>query len=128
MDLAQEKDVAVKQHVLTQLDTWAIRTFYLAIIMSVCLGVSTSSTLFLKGGKKMTKEANRSKTIEKQATRANESFNQAVDLTRSYQQATSFQDSFQGAVSLQAKTSAQTTQNNNSGAAAMMPNTNSDKK
>ncbi|WP_286235597.1 hypothetical protein [Thalassotalea sediminis] len=128
VDLAQEKDVTIKQHVLKQLDTWAIRTFYIAIIMSVCLGVSTSSTLFFKGDKEMTKETDISKTIETQGTPANESFTQAVDLTKSYQQATSFQDSFQGAANLQSNTNAQTTaQSNNSGAAAMMPNTNSDK-
>ncbi|MEL0646919.1 hypothetical protein V6248_05755 [Pseudoalteromonas agarivorans] len=128
VDLAQEKDVTIKQHVLKQLDTWAIRTFYLAIIMSVCLGVSTSSTLFLKGEKEMTKETKINITIETHGTPANESFTQAVDLTKSYQQATSLQDSFQGAANLQSSTNTQTTaQSNNSGAAAMMPNTNSDK-
>ncbi|MCJ8348537.1 hypothetical protein [Moritella sp.] len=128
VDLAQEKDVKVKQHVLKQLDSWAIRTFYLAIIMSVCLGVSTSSTLFVQGEKEMTKDININNTLETSAIPTNESFTQAVDLTKSYQQATSLSDSFQGAASLQSSTHSQAAaQSNNTGAAAMMPNTNSEK-
>ncbi len=121
VDLAQEKDVTLKQYLLKRLDFWALKSFYLAIIMSLFLGVSTSSTLFLKGERKMAKDPTVDKMIEKGYTPSNES----------YQGATALRDSAQGTTNLQPATSStpqNSTSSQSSGAAAMMPNTTTDKK
>ncbi|HHQ4680307.1 hypothetical protein [Aeromonas veronii] len=49
IDLTTGKDVKVKQYQLEQLDKIAIRTFYIGIVMSLLLGISTSSALLHKG-------------------------------------------------------------------------------
>lgn len=45
VDLVQKKDVKLKEEKLKKLDTWAIRTFYLAIIISTLLGGSLIANL-----------------------------------------------------------------------------------
>lgn len=120
IDMSQEKDVTLKQYKLKRLDTWAIRSFYLAIVMSLCLGVSTSTSLFLKGEKHMTKESKLN--INSGVKDCNESFQQAQTLTRSFEGATNLQP--------QANASQNTQQSSGpvTGAAAMMPKTTIDKK
>ncbi|WP_368208409.1 hypothetical protein [Aeromonas sp. R4-2] len=45
IDLTQDKDVTLKEYKLKKLDTWAIGSFYLAIVASISLGISTSIPL-----------------------------------------------------------------------------------
>lgn len=122
VDLVQEKDVTLKQHQLKQLDTWAIRAFYLGIVMSLFLGVSTSSTLFIEKESNMSNKPITEELINSGAKPANESYQQATDLTKS----------FQGAAGMQPQTNStqQITpvSSGSSGASAMMPKTSTDEK
>ncbi len=122
VDLVQEKDVTLKQHQLKQLDSWAIRAFYLGIVMSLLLGISTSSTLFIKEESNMSKEPTIEELINSGAKPANESYQQATDLTKSFQGAAGMQP--------QANSTQQVTpaSSGSSGASAMMPKTSSDEK
>ena len=122
VDLVQEKDVTLKQHQLKQLDSWAIRAFYLGIVMSLLLGISTSSTLFIKEDSNMSKEPTIEELINSGAKPANESYQQATDLTKSFQGAAGMQP--------QANSTQQVTpaSSGSSGASAMMPKTSSDEK
>lgn len=122
VDLVQEKDVTLKQHQLKQLDSWAIRAFYLGIVMSLLLGISTSSTLFIKEESNMSKEPTIEELINSGAKPANESYQQATDLTKSFQGAAGMQPQ---ANSTQQVTTASS---GSSGASAMMPKTSSDEK
>lgn len=45
VDLTQKRDVTLKTHKLKVLDSWAIITFYLAILISTLLGIATSIAL-----------------------------------------------------------------------------------
>lgn len=122
VDLVQEKDVTLKQHQLKQLDSWAIRAFYLGIVMSLLLGISTSSTLFIKEESNMSKEPTIEELINSGAKPVNESYQQATDLTKSFQGAAGMQP--------QANSTQQVTpaSSGSSGASAMMPKTSSDEK
>lgn len=122
VDLVQEKDVTLKQNQLKQLDSWAIRAFYLGIVMSLLLGISTSSALFIKEESNMPKEPTIEELINSGAKPANESYQQATDLTKSFQGASGMQP--------QANSTPQVTpaSRGGSGASAMMPKTSSDEK
>ncbi|MEZ8734882.1 hypothetical protein AB4559_09370 [Vibrio sp. 10N.222.51.C8] len=48
IDLTQDKDVSVKQYQLQQLDKVAIRCFYIGIVLTIILGLSTSIGLINK--------------------------------------------------------------------------------
>lgn len=45
IDLTQKRDVTLKEYKLKRLDLWAIRSFYLAILLSTLLGISTTIAL-----------------------------------------------------------------------------------
>ncbi|MBL0679182.1 hypothetical protein [Aeromonas dhakensis] len=45
VDITQKRDVTLKTHKLKVLDSWAIKTFYLAILISTLLGIATSIAL-----------------------------------------------------------------------------------
>lgn len=131
VDLAQEKDVTLKQHYLKKLDTRGIRSFYLAIIMSLLLGISTSSTLFINGEEKVSKTTTE-ELVKSGVVAGNESFQQAQDLNESFQQAQNLTKSFQGATNMQPPTGSGQQQpsasSESTGAAAMMPKITSDEK
>lgn len=126
VDLVQDKDVTLKEHQLKQLDTWAIRAFYLGIVMSLLLGISTSSTLFIKKESNMSNKPQSEELIEKLVNSGAKSSNE------SYQQATNLKKSFQGAAGMQPQSNStqQVTPepSSNSGASAMMPKTSTDEK
>lgn len=88
IDLVQNKDIEVKQHVLSTLDNRAIVAFYLAIVFSLLLGISTSSAMFAQGAR-MSDKSNNQETQETIAI--NESLRQASELKKSFQGASSMQ-------------------------------------
>lgn len=48
IDIVQDKSVTLIEYQLKRFDSLAINAFYLGIVMSLLLGISTSSTLFIK--------------------------------------------------------------------------------
>ncbi|HAS6102441.1 TPA: hypothetical protein I7117_23685 [Vibrio vulnificus] len=110
IELVNKRDVSVKQYQLDILDKTAIRSFYLAIVMTVLLGASTSQSMFIIG------ETNVSDNKPQTQELATNSCSQASDLHKS----------FQGAGALQGSTQQQTSaQSQGTGAAAMMPDSSS---
>ena len=117
IDLTNNVDVQVKQYQLDVLDKWLIRSFYLGIVMSLMLGISTSTSLFLSKDTEMTKEQSKPQTQKLQPA------------LESYSKAVNFSDSFSGAAALQTQAAEQPTAtqpvsssaSSVSGAAAMMP-------
>ncbi|EGR1308167.1 hypothetical protein SNE94_003399 [Vibrio cholerae] len=108
IELVNKRDVSVKQYQLDMLDKTAIRSFYLAILMTVLLGASASQSKF---------------KIGENAMSDNNQVTQQVALMDSCLQASELHKSFQGASALQGATQQQTSaQSQSTGAAAMMPN------
>ncbi|EEY45336.1 hypothetical protein IS636_003436 [Vibrio cholerae] len=111
IELVNKRDVSVKQYQLDMLDKTAIRSFYLAILMTVLLGASTSQSMF---------------TIGESVMSDNKQVTQKVAVMDSCLLASELHKSFQGASALQGTTQQQTSaQSQSTGAAAMMPNSNS---
>ncbi|EPQ9985162.1 hypothetical protein ACUYO6_002702 [Vibrio vulnificus] len=109
IELVNKRDVSVKQYQLDVLDKTAIRSFYLAIVMTVLLGASTSQSMF---------------TIGEEAMSDNKQQTQELAIN-SCLQASELHKSFQGASALQGTTQQQTSgQSQATGAAAMMPGSN----
>tara|TARA_R110000751_G_scaffold199947_1_gene304729 strand:- start:640 stop:1287 length:648 start_codon:yes stop_codon:yes gene_type:complete len=107
IELVNKRDTSVKQYQLDILDKTAIRSFYLAIVMTVVLGVSTSQNMFTIGEKPMSDDK---KVVQR------------VFVTDSCMKATDLHRSFQGASALQGSTQQQVVaQPQTTGAAAMMP-------
>lgn len=106
IELVNKRDVSVKQYQLDILDKTAIRSFYLAILMTILLGASTSQGMF---------------TIGETSMSDNKQLNQEL-ATNSCSRASDLHKSFQGASGLQGTTSQQSSaQSQTTGAAAMMP-------
>ncbi|MGR3136637.1 hypothetical protein [Vibrio vulnificus] len=111
IELVNKRDVSVKQYQLDMLDKTAIRSFYLAIVMTVLLGAATSQSMFTIGENAM--------SDNKQVTQTTPT----VAVMDSCLQASELHKSFQGASALQGTTQQQTSaQSQATGAAAMMPN------
>jgi hypothetical protein len=120
IDLTQDRDVTIKEYKLRQFDKWAIRSFYLAIIVSIVLGVSTSTSLIKKEEKTMSDKETIDKIIESGVKPANESFGGAGELGKSLSGASD--------LSPQANTQTNTTSSNNGGASGMKPDISPEKK
>lgn len=119
VDLTQDKDVSLKQYKLSKLDLWAIRSFYVAIIMSILLGISTSSALFSKGLTTMSAPNNQ---LIVSTTDSPDTTTTSIS-NESYAQAQIISKSLQGAAALQPNSNLQQqpSSGNTSGAAAMRP-------
>jgi hypothetical protein len=115
IDLINDRDITLKQHKLRILDRNAIYAFYLAIVMSLALGISTSSSLVKIGDKEMTKENDKIvKKIQKgELEPAFESFQGAVDFKKSFASADGLKPN--------ANTNQQPSNQNNQGAADLKP-------
>lgn len=110
IELVNKRDVSVKQYQLELLDKTAIRSFYLAIVMTVLLGASSSQSMFTIGEVAMSDNKQQTKELS----------------ISSCLQASELHKSFQGASALQGTTQQQASaQSPASGAAAMMPRSNS---
>ncbi|MGE6454364.1 hypothetical protein ACQKC5_18460 [Shewanella baltica] len=110
IELVNKRDTSIKQYQLNILDKIAIRSFYLAIVMTVLLGASTSQSMFTIG--EATMSDNKQQTLKL--------------ATNSCLQATELHKSFQGASALQGTTQQQTSAPSQvTGAAAMMPSSSS---
>lgn len=120
VDLTQGRDIALKEYRLQQLDKWAIRSFYLAIIVSIILGVSTSTSLIKHEERVMSEKETIDKVIDSGYKPGNESFQGAVDLGKSLSGA--------GDLSPQANSQTNTSSSNNSGASGMKPDISPEKK
>lgn len=120
IDLTQDRDITLKEYKLRQLDKWAIRSFYLAIIVSIILGVSTSTSLIKQEERVMSDKETIDKVIDSGAKPANESFQGAVDLGKSLSGASN--------LSPQANSQANTSSSNNGGASGMKPDISPQKK
>jgi hypothetical protein len=111
VELVNKRDISVKQYQLDILDKTAIRSFYLAIVMTVIFGALTSQNLFKIGENGMSDNKQQTNTVV---------------LTDSCLQASELHKSFQGASALQGAAQTQSsTQSQTTGAAAMMPNSSS---
>ncbi|MBM4918748.1 hypothetical protein HYO36_20170 [Vibrio parahaemolyticus] len=116
IDLVRKRDTSVKQYQLDVLDKTAIRSFYLAIVMTVLLGAATSQSMFTIGENAM--------SDNKQVTQTTQTFAE-MDTHFSCLQASELHKSFQSPSLLQGTTQQQTSaQSQAKGAAAMMPNSN----
>lgn len=113
IDLINDRDVTLKQHKLRILDRNAIYAFYLAIVMSLALGISTSSSLVNIGDKEVTKENDElvDKIQKGELEPALDSFQGAVD----------FKKSFASADGLKPNTNQQPSNQSNQGAADLKP-------
>ncbi len=118
IELTNGKDVQVKQYQLDQLDKWLIRSFYLGILMSLALGISTSSSLFLSKEHQMTKENSKPEVILTEQQVALDSYCEAVDIIKSFSGAAAIQA---GSSSAQQSNSSSGSDNSSTGAAALMP-------
>lgn len=114
IDLVNDRDTTLKNFELMQLDKWAIRSFYLAIVMSLLMAISTSSALFFERNKEMTNE--NKETTQKLVIDGN-SYAQASDLKRSYQGASAMQPGSD----VPSTTQSQPASEQQTGAAAMRP-------
>ncbi len=114
IDLVNNRDTTLKNHKLMQLDKWAIRSFYLAIVMSLLMAISTSSALFLERNKKMSNE--NKETTQKLVIGGN-SYAQASELKKSYQGASAMQPDS----NVPSTTQSQPASEQQTGAAAMRP-------
>ncbi|MBE0379223.1 hypothetical protein [Pseudoalteromonas prydzensis] len=114
IDLVNDRDTTLKNFELMQLDKWAIRSFYLAIVMSLLMAISTSSALFLERNKEMTNE--NKETTQKLVIDGN-SYAQASDLKKSYQGASAMQPGS----GVPSTTQSQPASEQQTGAAAMRP-------
>lgn len=119
IDLVNDRDITLKQHKLKTLDRNAIYSFYLAIVMSLALGISTSISLVKTGDKEVTKENDTriEKLIEKikngDGEPSFESFQGAADLKKSFASAEGLKPS--------PTTSQQPSNQNEQGAADLKP-------
>ncbi|MCG9540851.1 hypothetical protein L1D25_16785 [Vibrio parahaemolyticus] len=117
IDLVNGRDVSIKQYQLGILDKVAIRSFFLAIVMTVLLGALTSQSIFTIGENAVSD--NKQQT---QSVLGLESFAQANQLHTGSQGTSSLQiNSFQGASALQGAPQQPASQPQSTGAAAMMP-------
>lgn len=134
LDIAQDKDVTLKEYKLKKLDKWAIRSFYLAIILSILLGVSTSIPLLSNEDNDMSENKQPKTTSELSVT--TESYSGSVCIGDSFEGISNLGKSlsgFSGASSLLAQTNTQartqsTTPSNTGGASGMKPDFSSQKK
>jgi len=83
IDLTKDRDVTLKEHNLRQLDKWAIKSFYLGIVASLVLGVSTSTTLINKGSNIMSDKENVTESKEVSGKPTTESFKGASEFGKS---------------------------------------------
>ena len=114
IDLVNDRDTTLKNHKLMQLDKLAICFFYLAIVMSLLMAISTSSALFLERNKEMTSE---NKKTTQELVLGGNSYAQASELRKSYQGATAMQPDLGAST----QTESQAAQAQQTGAAAMKP-------
>ncbi|WP_429070343.1 hypothetical protein [Aeromonas dhakensis] len=134
LDIAQDRDVTLKEYKLKKLDKRAIRTFYLAIILSISLGISTSIPLLSNEGNDMSENNKPTKASELNVSP--ESYSGSVMAVESFEGISYLGKSlsgFSGASSLLAQTNTQvrtqgTTPSNTGGASGMKPDFSSQKK
>ncbi|EJL6735746.1 hypothetical protein QNE44_001060 [Vibrio harveyi] len=121
IDLVQGRDVSIKQYQLDIFDKVAIRSFFLAIVMTVLLGALTSQSIFTIGEKEVSDNKQQDQSVA-----FLESFAQVHQLHTGSQGTSSLQiNSFQGASSLQGTPQQPGSQSQSTGAAAMMPGSSS---
>jgi hypothetical protein len=120
VDLTQDRDITLKEYKLRQFDKWAIRSFYLAIIVSIVLGVSTSTSLVKQEERIMSDKETIDKVIDSGVKPSNEIFQGAVNVEKSVSGA--------GGLTPQANTQANTSSLNNSSASGMKPDISPQKK